>query len=137
MDRPEALSRLAVARVGHLATTRPNGDPHIVPATFAIDGVRIVTAIDHKPKRTGMLQRLSNIQANPVASFLVDQYSEDWTALWWVRVDGHATIHESGNAWSSGVSTLSNKYHQYQEQRPSGPIISIAIDRVRFWEGTP
>ena len=72
----------------------------------------IVTAVDHKPKRTPRLQRLENIRTNPSVTLLVDHYDDDWTAVWWVRVDGTATLHDSHE---QGRELLAAKYPQYAE----------------------
>lgn len=136
MDRAEALIRLARARSGHLGTVRPDGKPHVVVVTFAAMGGSVVTAIDHKPKRTQRLQRLVNIEANRSASLLVDHYDEDWDGLWWVRLDGPASIHRTGELWSGAVDALVDKYPQYRERPPEGPVIVIAQDRVTWWDGT-
>lgn len=134
MDRTEAVARLAQARVAHLATVRPDGGPHVVPVTFAVVGGNIVTAIDQKPKTTRDLQRLENIRANRVVSLLADHYDEDWTRLWWVRVDGPASMHEGGRIFADGVEALVEKYPQYREQAPDGPLIAISQDWVLAWE---
>jgi PPOX class probable F420-dependent enzyme len=136
MDRTEALTRLANARTGHLATIRPDGRPHVVVVTFAMTGDRVVTAVDHKPKRTRRLQRLANIEANPAVSFLADRYEDDWERLWWVRLDGEASIHTDDVVWSEAIAVLSEKYPQYQERSPQGPAIVITPDRVSWWEST-
>lgn len=136
MDRAESLIRLAGARSGHLATVRPDGGAHVVVVTFAVSGGSIVTAIDHKPKTTTRLQRLINIEANTTVSFLVDDYDEDWSRLWWVRVDGPATIHDSGAIRETGITALSAKYPQYADRPPQGPLIAISPDRVTGWEST-
>lgn len=136
MDRVEALARLAQARVAHLATMRPDGGPHVVPVTFAVVGGNIVTAIDAKPKTTRDLQRLENIRANRLVSLLADHYEEDWTRLWWVRVDGPAAVHEKGAIFDDGVEALAEKYPQYREQVPDGPLIAISQDRVVGWESS-
>jgi PPOX class probable F420-dependent enzyme len=73
-----------------LATHNPSGAIDLVPITFAFVGDTIVTAVDHKPKRTTHLQRLENIRRNPHVTVLVDQYADDWNALWWVRIRGDA-----------------------------------------------
>lgn len=136
MDRIEALIRLSRGRTGHLATVRPDAGPHVVVVTFAIVGESIVTAIDDKPKTTHRLQRLVNIEANRSVSFLVDGYSEDWNRLWWVRVDGPASIHEDGETRDEAVVALVEKYPQYREMPPSGPVIAISQDDVTWWEST-
>ena len=134
MDRAESLDRLAAARSGHLATVRPDGRPHVVVVTFALIDEFAITAIDHKPKSTRRLQRIANIEANPVASLLVDHYEDDdWDDLWWVRVDGRATIHHDGTLRQHAVEALAIKYVQYEEQPPVGPVIAVALDGVSSW----
>ena len=87
----EARERLIRARVARLATVRADGSPHVVPFCFAIgEGDVLYTAVDAKPKSTLELKRLDNVRANPHVSVLVDHYDEEWTQLWWVRVDGPA-----------------------------------------------
>lgn len=137
MNRSEALARLAGARVAHLATTRPDGEPHVVPITFAVTARSIATMVDHKPKTTDRLQRLVNIEAQPRVSVLVDHYSEDWAELWWVRVDGDAQVHHHGEAWVEAREALSGKYQQYLERPPAGAAVMISVDQVSYWAGTP
>jgi PPOX class probable F420-dependent enzyme len=124
--------RIADARVARLATVRPDGRPHIVPCCFALDTdtATIYTAVDDvKTKSTAHLQRLDNIAANPSASLLVDQYDDDWSQLWWVRVDGQAG--ETGDL--RGLELLAAKYHQYRDRPPPGPLIAVRIERWRAW----
>ena len=124
--------RLAEAHVAHLATVGPGGRPHIVPITFALDGDAIFFAVDGKPKRTTDLQRLRNIAANPAVAVLIDHYDEDWTRLWWVRVDGHARVLRSARS-DRAVDLLVDRYAQYRQARPSGPVVEISIDRMSGW----
>ena len=137
MERSEALSRLASARSGHLATTRPEGTPHLVVVTFALVEEVVVTAIDHKPKTTQNLQRLRNIEANPAVSFLADGYDDDWVSLWWVRVDGAASILLDGELRDRGITALATKYPQYHETPPAGPVITVSSQTVTGWAMTP
>lgn len=137
MNRTEALKLLADAPTGHLATIRPDGRPHVVVVTFALVGHTIVTAIDHKPKSTNRLQRLINIENDPTVSILVDHYSDDWTQLWWVRVDGTASIRSAGEEWKEAVDHLAAKYPQYETDPPAGPQVAISLDEVVFWASTP
>lgn len=136
ISRAEALNRLGQAPSGHLATVRPDGSPHLVVVTFALEGNHVVTAVDHKPKSTAKLQRLANIEANPAVSFLADEYHNDWTRLWWVRVDGTGSIHHSGHAFDDAVAKLTERYRQYRGRPPEGPVISVSIDRISGWEST-
>jgi len=127
-----AEERLGQARIGRLATVTPDGRPHVVPVCFALHDGQIFTAVDAKPKATRALQRLENIRAHGSASLLVDHYEDDWTRLWWVRVDGAARIDES----EPGLDALAAKYAQYRDQRPQGPLIAIAPEGWRSWTAT-
>ena len=129
MNADEMRSCVASARVGHLATVRPDGTPHVVPCCFALDGETIYSAVDAKPKTTLALQRLANIRAHPHASLVVDQYDDDWSQLWWVRVDGAARVTDSARP----IELLQAKYQQYVETPPPGAVIAIDIARWRAW----
>jgi PPOX class probable F420-dependent enzyme len=133
MDEARCRARLAEARVGRLATVRPDGRPHVVACCFAVEGDRVWTAVDAKPKATPRLQRLANVRANPWASLLVDHYEEEWDALWWVRVDGSATVLEAGDEHAAAVAALVAKYPQYEEAPPRGAVIAIDVERWRGW----
>jgi PPOX class probable F420-dependent enzyme len=136
LSEAQARSLLGSARVARLATADESGRPHLVPVTFAADGDRVYIAIDHKPKTTTTgLKRLRNIERNPNVSVLADHYAEDWTALWWVRVDGRATILTTPDACQSPLDLLAAKYPQYRERRPGGPVIAIVADRWTGWSG--
>jgi len=103
LTEEEAQRRLATARVARLATTGGDGQPHLVAVTFAVDGDLIYTAVDHKPKKSTNLRRLRNIRENPRVALLADNYSENWDELWWVRVDGWASVDPRAKAaiWRS------------------------------------
>lgn len=127
--------RLVDARVARLATADAGGVPHVVPVTFAVVDGRVVTVVDGKPKSTTRLKRLANIAANPSVTLLVDHYDdEDWSALWWVRVDGRALVVPEGPAYEAGVAALQAKYGQYRDGvTTEGPLIVIAAERVTGW----
>jgi PPOX class probable F420-dependent enzyme len=133
VNEARCRAHLAAARVGRLATVRPDGHPHVVVCCYAVEGDRVWTAVDEKPKSGVPLQRLANIRANPRASLLVDHYEEDWERLWWVRVDGAAAVLESGNEEERAIAALTARYPQYERARPGGPVIAIAIERITGW----
>ncbi len=137
MGVDEALirSRSAEARVARLATTTVGGRPHVVPCCFAIGGDRIYTAVDDvKAKSTLDLRRLANIRLHPAVSVLVDHYSEDWTGLWWIRMDGCARVSDPGSPeHGSARELLAAKYEQYAHRPPPGPVIAIQIEAWRAW----
>ena len=120
--------RFRQARVARLATVSAVGSPHLVPITFAVDVPRLVTAVDGKPKSTTALRRLDNIAANPFVSVLVDEYDEDWTALWWARADGWARVVDDYD-----LAPLVARYPQYEGQPPAGPVVVIEVDHWSGW----
>jgi PPOX class probable F420-dependent enzyme len=131
VDIEEARGRLASRPVIRLATADAQGRPHLVVATFALDGDRIYTAVDHKPKSTRDLKRLRNIRQNPHVSVLADHYEDDWDRLWWVRADGRARILQ--DAPEAPVRLLQERYAQYRDRPPEGPVVEIAVDRWTGW----
>ena len=133
MTPDEARSRFALARVARLATVGEDGAPHVVPITFAIEGNRIVTAVDAKPKRGVPLRRLVNISANPRVSLLADEYDDDWRKLWWVRVDGEARIVEEDPGLGSALALLRARYAQYAAVALIGPAVVIEVGRWVGW----
>lgn len=122
---------MAAARIGRLATVRSDGAPHIVPVVFAVLGALVVSPIDHKPKHTRNLQRLQNLAHHPAASLLVDHYRDDWSQLWWVRIDGTALVTEIEPSW---IEVLAAKYEDYRHIPPTGQAIAVGIDTVASWE---
>ncbi|MFG1947367.1 TIGR03668 family PPOX class F420-dependent oxidoreductase [Nonomuraea sp. NPDC048826] len=133
MDAETARRRFAGGRVARLATVGAEGRPRLVPVTFAVVGDRVVTAVDHKPKRTADLRRLRDIRANPCVSLLVDHYEDDWARLWWARADGTAAVAEDGPDRAAALDALVEKYGQYREHRPAGPVILVEISRWSGW----
>lgn len=125
------------ARVARLTTIRPDGRPHIVPIVFALEDDLLYSIVDAKPKRGPDLVRLRNIAAEPRVSLLVDHYAEDWQALWWVRVDGIATVAESGPPRDVAIRLLLEKYRQYDEwATPFGAAVVVRIERWSSWSFT-
>lgn len=125
--------RVERSPVARLATVDSANAPHLVPLVFACDGSTVYSAVDHKPKRSRALKRLANIAANPRVSMLVDEYDDDWSQLWWVRLDGSATIVETGPVWERAVELLAEKYPNYRGYPPDGAVIVIAVDRIVGW----
>ena len=126
--------RFAQAPVARLATVSPDGRPHLVPVVFALDGDVVYTAVDGKPKTTQRLRRSANIAGNPRVSLLVDHYADDWAQLWWIRVDGIASVHHNGDALRAGRDLLRAKYSQYQSVSLDGPVIAVVVRNWSSWQ---
>ncbi|MFD6856035.1 TIGR03668 family PPOX class F420-dependent oxidoreductase [Rhodococcus sp. NPDC060090] len=126
--------RVADARVARLATADGSGVPHLVPIVFSLEGDAIHTCVDDKPKTTRRLRRLTDIAENSRVSVLVDHYDDDWSQLWWVRIDGIATVDDAdSDTGATGLDALARKYVQYRVKRPSGPVITIDRLSWRSW----
>ncbi|MGN6681402.1 MAG: TIGR03668 family PPOX class F420-dependent oxidoreductase [Streptosporangiaceae bacterium] len=129
----EARQRFGRVRSARLATVSADGEPHLVPVTFAMDGDVLYTAVDAKPKSTRQLRRLSNIRANPRVCLLADHYADDWSALWWVRADGTAAIVSDAREMAAPLGLLAARYRQYEADPPEGPVIAIQLSRWSGW----
>ncbi len=134
MTEAEVRARVAAARVGHLATVRASGAPHLVPFCFVLDGELLYSAVDRKPKRTSRLLRLENAAAEPRVCVMVDHYEEDWSRLWWIRLDGRARELADGGEAAHALALLAAKYAQYRAAPPDGPVLRIDVERWRWWE---
>ena len=126
-------ARLAAARVARLATTDPDGRPHLVPIVFALDGDTLYSAVDRKPKRSRTLRRIENARARPDVTILVDHYEEDWRRLWWVRLRGRARVLDEGEERERALLLLREKYPQYRPEPPEGPVLAVDVTEVREW----
>jgi PPOX class probable F420-dependent enzyme len=123
------------ARVARLATLDEAGRPHLVPICFVLDGETLYSAVDEKPKRSKRLKRIENIRRHPEVSVLVDHYEEDWSRLWWVRLDGAAEVLDDGLERERALALLAAKYDQYRGEPPTGAVIAVRIEAWRGWHG--
>lgn len=129
--------RVAAARVARLASVDPAGRLHVVPICFALDGETLVSAVDAKAKASTRPQRLVNIRASPEVALLVDEYDEDWSRLWWVRLRGRARVVEEEPEREDALALLAAKYPQYRDEPPPGPAIVVELTEWRGWAAVP
>jgi PPOX class probable F420-dependent enzyme len=135
VEDARARELLGGARVARFGTIAPGG-PVLVPICFVLAGDVIYHAIDdHKPKATRRVARLANLAADPRATVLADHYEEDWSALWWVRADGRARVLEDTAASEAAraLDLLAQRYAQYRERRPPGPVVALDVERLTGW----
>jgi PPOX class probable F420-dependent enzyme len=119
--------------VARLATIDPDGRPHLVPIVFAIDGDTLYSAVDAKPKRSTKLRRIENARARPDVTILVDEYDDDWSRLWWIRLRGTARVLDEGEERERALDLLAAKYEQYCAERPQGPVLAVDVTELRTW----
>jgi PPOX class probable F420-dependent enzyme len=116
-----------------LATTDPDGRPHLVPIVFAIGGDTLYSAVDRKPKRSRKLRRIENARARPDVTILVDHYEDDWSRLWWFRLRGKARVLDHGEERERALALLMEKYAQYRGEPPDGPVLAVDVTEIRGW----
>lgn len=130
MNPDRAWELLASQPVAVLGTVDIDGGPHLVPFVFAsTQDRRLISAVDSKPKASRRLRRLENIRRDSRVSVLAHHYEADWTALWWVRADGRATVSEEP---PPGHERLLDQYPGY-DHHDLGPWIVVTVERVAGW----
>jgi PPOX class probable F420-dependent enzyme len=123
---------LATARVARLGLIDDEHHPRVLPVTFALTDNTFVTAVDHKRKDVPVerLARLRWLRARPRAALTVDHYEEDWSQLAWVQALGPVRILDDA---PDAVAALIDRYAQYRERPPAGPVIELTPDRLVWW----
>ena len=119
--------------MARLATTDPDGRPHLVPIVFALEGDTLYSAVDRKPKRSQTLRRIENARARPDVTVLVDHYEDDWSRLWWIRLRGRARVLDEGEERDRALALLRAKYPQYRAEPPDGPVLAVDVTEARTW----
>ena len=137
VDRSTAWRLAAAARVAALATIGVGGRPHLVPCVFALADETVYSPVDAKPKRSRDLQRLRNLEHNPRVTLLIHDWDEDWSRLWWVRLDGSGRVVASATELRAARRLLLDKYAQYRDQAELDPVIAVDVDTWRAWSAAP
>ena len=138
------------ARVARLATVDSGCNPHLIPVVFVHDDDddHYYIPIDEKTKKQPSskpekLKRVKNIQVNPNIALLIDEYNEDWTKLYFVMVQGRASLisnNEKGYGKNEPLllekahKLLSKKYYQYQKIGIGEYVIIIYPQKVITWK---
>lgn len=135
------------ARVARLATVDLECKPHLVPVVFVYDNDRdfYFIPIDEKTKRSRPenLKRVRNIKENPNVALLIDEYHEDWTKLYFIMIQGKASIigerkkeldQNEMSLLKKAHKLLHHKYSQYQKIGVGEYVIMIMPQKVRAWK---
>ncbi len=122
---------VAAARVGHLATTRLDGTPHVVPISTVLDLDRLVFATETNTVK------VRNIRDNPFVAICFDRYDEDWELLQQVLIYGAPYFIETGMEFVRDRNLLYEKFTQYESSSPieegSSVIVEVEIERATTW----
>jgi len=108
---------------------------HSVPDVFVADGDDLVLPVDGKPKTARgqvSLQREHDLERNPACVMLLQNYSDDWDALWWLRLNGNASLTRGNDVLAE---RLIDKYPQYVDLPfdPDWRAIRFVPESHRAW----
>ena len=118
-------------RVCRVATTGAAGIPHVVPVCHALSGGKLLIASGDNARK------VKNIAENARVTVVVDAYSDAWSTLRGVMIQGRGRLIERGPRFRRGRDRLYRKYPQYPRQAALSPSDSVIIEvtptRVFSW----
>lgn len=125
----EALLRWE--RVCRVATAGPGGMPHVVPVCHVVTDGKIYFASGPGGRK------VLNLRANPRIALTVDLYTEQWSGLKGVMVQGRPRLIERGPAFRRIRRLLYAKYPQYPGEaaleESDSVIVEVTPARVFTW----
>ena len=123
MRMKKALAELVHReRISRVATANEEGMPHLVPVCHVLDGGKIYLASGTDGRK------VLNLRANPQLALTVDHYSEEWSTLRGVMVQGTAALIERGPRFRRIRRLLYAKYPQYPLEAALGDDDSVMIE---------
>ncbi|MCW1959575.1 MAG: pyridoxamine 5'-phosphate oxidase family protein [Mycobacterium sp.] len=135
LSADEALSRVAANVHGVLCSLHPDRGPDPQPVMYAVgDGGFIGVPVDSvKPKSSPRLRREDNLESDPRAALLVEQWDPaDWSRLWWVRVQLLHVADPPPSVIDELADRLSHTVPQYAN-KPFHRVIVCRVVAVSGW----
>jgi PPOX class probable F420-dependent enzyme len=118
-------------RVCRVATSSAAGVPHVVPVCHVLTDGKLSFGSDRGARK------IRNLRANPHVAITVDLYSDDWTNLKGVMIQGTAALIERGPRFRTLRRLLYEKYPQYPDESAleegDSLIVEVTPDRVFSW----
>jgi PPOX class probable F420-dependent enzyme len=122
---------IARERVCRVATAGADGRPHVVPVCHVLAGDKIYFGSGDDARK------VANLRANPSIALTVDLYSDEWSRLAGVMVQGTASLIERGPRFTQARARLYEKYPQYPEDAAlsvsDSVIVEVTPTRVFTW----
>jgi PPOX class probable F420-dependent enzyme len=113
---------LGAERVCRVATVGEAGTPHLVPVCHAVVGDRVYFASGDDARK------VLNLRQNPRVAVTVDLYTEDWSHLKGVMVQGTAKLVRRGPAFTRARKRLYAKYPQYSRDAAISVADSVIVE---------
>lgn len=125
------MELITLARVCRLSTVDRAGKPHCVPVCPVFDGKRIYFGTEKAAKK------VRNIRQNPNVALVFDEYSEAWSTLRGVMIQGEGRIIDRGPRFRNIRRLLYEKYSQCEKGVPldegDSVIVEVAPQRSFSW----
>ena len=129
--KKELAKLVARERVCRVATVGRGGVPHLVPVCHVLVDEKICFASGRNAKK------VQNLRANDHVTVTVDIYSDDWSHLTGVMIQGSARLIEKGTRFEKLRRLLYAKYPHYPEESAIGARDSVIIEvtprRIFSW----
>ena len=113
---------IGAERVCRVATVGEGGTPHLVPVCHVLVGDRVYFGSGDDARK------VLNLQANPRLALTIDLYSEDWSRLCGVMVQGTARLVRRGPAFTRARARLYAKYPQYARDAALSTADSVIVE---------
>jgi len=116
-------------RLCRVATVGETGVPHVVPVCHVLVDGRIYFASGNDARK------VLNLRANPRVTLAVDLYSDDWSTLRGVMVQGEARMIEKGPRFRRIRALLYRKYPQYPDEAAleEGDSVIVEVEPLRVF----
>jgi PPOX class probable F420-dependent enzyme len=128
----KSISQLLMReRVCRVATVGRGGFPHVVPVCQVLADGKVYFGTDKGS------QKARNLEANPHMAVLIDVYTEEWSLLTGVMVQGTAKLIRRGPIFRRIRTLLYDKYPQYPDdaalKESDSTIVEMTPTRVSSW----
>ena len=119
-------------RVARLAYLDSDDRPRVLPVVFAVVADTVWGVIETKPKRSPVPARVPLLRRRPEVALCVDVYDDEWERLAWVQLLGRVELLDLADG-PEGLEALRDRYPQYRERTPPGPLLRFDLERALWW----
>jgi nitroimidazol reductase NimA-like FMN-containing flavoprotein (pyridoxamine 5'-phosphate oxidase superfamily) len=114
-----------------LATASPTGVPRAATLTYANDGVTIYVWLNPDASTA------RNLAQNPIVSFAIDEYSDDWRKTRGIQATGEAEVLLRPDEVSRAVELFAEKFPSLERSQPANvSFFRISPSDIQFIDGS-